>query len=198
MSTISNTSKGFFGKLFGKDHLISLDLTDTGFALNLTKSGAVILNFSDLRDIRTRNYFDKMTPYRETIFTTTAGKTYTIEADPYNGDVQTILKHYAQYQLGQENLPESLDKLNLTLEHLDNGNTTRLENGYLVIFKKGEETRYPLADIQHYKIDAGAGWIGFKFPDKKLYVTIDINSTNNLWLLHQILDTYFDKAGLFK
>lgn len=197
MTTILNTSKGFFGKLFGKDHLTSLDLTDTGFVLNLTKSGAIALDFSELRDLRTRNYFDKMTPYRELILTTRAGKAYSLEADPYNGDVQIVLKHYARYQLGQDKLPDSLEQLNLTLEHFDNGNTTRLENSYLVISKKGDETRYPLADLQHYKIDAGAGWIGFKFPDKKLYVTIGISSANNLWLIQQILETYVDKAGLF-
>lgn len=196
MTTIQNTSKGLFSKLFGKDHLTSIDLTETGFTLNLTKSGAVTLDFSELRDLRTRNYFDKMTPYRELTLTTKAGQSYTLEADPYNGDVQTVHQHYARYQLGQDSLPDRLDELDLLLEHSDRGNTTRLEKGYLVVTKKGEEIRYALADLEHYKIDPGAGWIGFKFPGKTLMVTIGISSANNLWLITQLLETHVKKAGL--
>lgn len=197
MWVIHNTSKGMFKKLFGKDHLENIELTNTGFGLNFIKAGRIELAFEDIREIRTHAYFGQTEPYRTAILITNDNKEYSIDLDPHNGDIQRLLKHYSIFQLGSTELPEDVNELNLLLEYIKEDSYTKLENGNLVVVKKGAKTIYSLSEVRHYKIDAGAGWLGFKFPDKTLYVTIGINSANNIWLIHTILQTYFDKAGLF-
>lgn len=197
MVTIQNTSKGFFAKLFGRDHLVSLSLVDDGLTATLSKTGQVHIPFTDIRDVRTMHYFDKQTPYRSVSITTTALKTYEIEIDPYSGETETLLKHYAKYQLGREDLPENPNDLHLVLETYNQSQVV-LKDGELIFSNKGKERRYAMSELNYYKIEPGTNRISFKFPEKKLYETISINSANNLWLITEVLSTYYKKGKLLQ
>ena len=55
-----------------------------------------------------------------------------------------------------------------------------------------------LSELNYYKIEPGTNRISFKFPEKKLYETISINSANNLWLITEVLSTYYKKGKLLQ
>ena len=183
---INNTSKGVFKKLFSKEHISGLAITDFGFSIVMEKSSAIEIPFENLQAAKVNFYFDKTTPYRTITLVTKEGKEYSLDIAPYSGEVDEALKHFAKFQLRGE-IPSNIEDINVLLIRGLNGYEIKLENGNLVITKNGERTEYPWSHLEYYRIDKPSNNINLKFQEKKLFVSLSGINVTNIWLLLEVL-----------
>lgn len=186
---ISNTSKGLFKKLFSKDRITGLAFTDFGFAIVMEKHPAIDIPFENLEAAKVNFYFEKTTPYRTMTLVTKEGKEYSLDIDPYSGEVDEVLKHFARFQLNGD-IPNKIEDIDVVLIRGANNYEIKLESGYLVVTQNGEKTQYPWDHLEYYRIDKPSNNINLKFQEKKLFVSLSGIHVTNLWLLLEILKRF--------
>ncbi|RRD94624.1 hypothetical protein EII17_07410 [Clostridiales bacterium COT073_COT-073] len=182
-----NVSKGFLKKLFGKDRIESVVLKENGFTIRMEKGEEIPLAFDQVKAVKSNFYFDQSTPYRMVTFVMKDEKEYTLNVSSDRAEIDSILQHYAKYQL-QGDLPENVGAIKLILQYGLNDYTLRLENGSLIETKNGQESIYPLSTMEYYRVDKPSNLINLKFKDKKMFVRLSALHVTNLWLVMQILE----------
>lgn len=191
---IPNVSKGFFKKIFGKDRIEGIGLTENGFNIVMEKGNQISISFENIKLIKTNFYLDKVTPYRTITILTNDEKEYNLDVSSKKEDVDDILKHYAGFQL-KGDIPENINEINIVLQYGLNDYKIRLENGYLIETKKGQETSYDLKTIEYYRVDKPSNSINIKFKEKKLFVSLSAINVNNIWLILEILERVAKKQA---
>lgn len=186
---IKNTSKGLFKKLFSKDRISGVRVTDAGFDIVMEKSSAIEIPFENLQAAKVNFYFEKMTPYRTLTLVTGDGNEYSLDVDPYAGEIDEALKHFAQFQL-KGDMPSSIRDISVVLMKGLNGYEVKLENGDLIVIKDKEQTKYPWDQLTYYRMDKPNNSINLKFQDNELFVRLSITNVTNLWLLMEILKRF--------
>lgn len=189
---VKNVSKGFLKKLLSKDRIESVTLTETGFTITSEKQGEIPVSFELVTAVKTRFYLDKMTPYRTVVILTDEPKEYSLDVSPQMEEIDNILKHYASHQLKGE-LPEKIEDIDLVLQRGLNNYSIRLKSGCLIVTKAGQETSYPMEELEYYRVDKPSNTINLKFKDKKLFVTLSATEVTNIWLTLRILETFSTK-----
>lgn len=184
---IKNVSKSFLKKLFGKDRIEAVALKENGFAIRMEKGEEIPLEFDKVKAVKSNFYFDKIPAYRMVTFVTKEEKEYSLNVSSNREDIESILQHYAKYQL-QGDLPENVRNITLILQYGFNDYTLRLENGSLIETKNGQESIYPLSTMEYYRVDKPSNLIHLKFKDKKMFVSLSALHVTNLWLVMQILE----------
>ena len=184
---IKNTSKVFFRKIFGKRHIEKIALSEDGFIVFMDKGEEITLPFKDIKAVKSNFYLDKITTHRTITIWMKDQKEYSIEVSPEREEIDSVLKHYAGYQLGGA-LPEDMQNVNVILQYGLNEDTVRLENGNLIDTKRGEDHSYPLDTIEYYRVDKPSNTINIKFKEKKTFVALSAIHVTNVWLLLEILE----------
>ncbi|NLC72456.1 MAG: hypothetical protein GX684_01585 [Ruminococcaceae bacterium] len=178
---IKNTATGALKKLFSKDRITGLAIADHGFSVIMEKSSAIEILFENLSAAKVSFFFDALTPYRTLTLITHAGKEYTLNIDPYSGELEDVLQHFANYQL-PGGIPENINDIDISLLPY-----AKLRGGKLLVENKGSITEYPWDELEYYRIDKPSETINLKFKNKKLFVTFSAVNVTNLWLFLQIL-----------
>lgn len=185
---VENTSKGLFQKLFGKDRVEAVELEEKGFRIFMQKTGEHWLPLEETEAIKVQFYFAKTTPFRILTFVSKEKKEYSLDVDPYSGEVKDILSLYAKYQLKGE-LSDKIEDYNFDLQT----DRIRLEEGELIEKIRGEEIRYPWSHLEYYRIDIPSQLIHLKFQEKKLFVSLAAVHLTNLWLVLEVLKRFAKK-----
>lgn len=191
---IENTSKGFLKKLFGKKHIEKIALSEEGFVIFMEKGEEILINFRDIQAVKSNFYLEKNPPYRTVTIVTNQQKEYSLEITPEREVIDSVLKHYSDYQLGGD-IPADINSINVVLQYGLNDYKIRFENGNLIETKRGKETSYPLNTIEYYRVDKPSNTINIKFRDKKLFVTLSAIHVTNVWLILAILERIADKQN---
>lgn len=189
---IKNTSKGFFKKIFNKNHIEKIALSEEGFVIFMEKEEEVLIPFKDIKAVKSNFYLDKITPYRTATILMNDQKEYSIDVSPEIEEINSILKHYAKYQLGGD-ISDDVHDINVVLQYGINDYKIRLERGNLIETKRGKEISYPLNTIEYYRVDKPSNTINIKFKNKKMFITLSAINVTNIWLLLQILEKVAEK-----
>lgn len=191
---VKNTSKGFLKKMFGKNHIDSLALTDDGFVVIMEKGEEIPVFFKDVKAVKSNFYLDKITPHRTVSIVTNDQKEYSLDLSSDREEIDSVLKHYSKYQLGGE-IPEDISTVKLILQYGLNDYTIRLENGNIIETKRGQESSYPLESIEYYRVDKPSNSIHIKVKEKKMFLTLSAIHVTNVWLVLEILDRLAKKQN---
>lgn len=181
--------KDFFKKKFSKERISGLDITDFGFAVIIENKPPIEINFENIQAMKVNFYFDKVTPYRTVTIGTKDKKEYSLDVEPYSGEVDEILKHFAKFQLKGE-LSSNIADINVSLFCGVNDYEIKLEKGNLIVNRNGERISYPWSSLEYYRIDKVSSNVNLKFKEKKLFVSINGMDATNIWLLLEILKRF--------
>ncbi|MBW9213014.1 MULTISPECIES: hypothetical protein [Terrabacteria group] len=184
---INNTSKGFSQKIFGKNHIEKIALIEDGFVVFMGKGEDIKLYFGDIKAVKSNFYLDKITPYRVITILTSNQKEYSLQISPSREEIDSVPKHYANYQLGGD-IPEDINAVDVVLQYGLNDYKIQLKNGNLIETKRGQDSLYPLNTIEYYRIDKPSNTINIKFKEKKTFITLSAIQVTNVWLVIQILE----------
>lgn len=191
---IKNTSKGFLKKLFAKTRIEKIALCENGFVVFMDDGEEMKLNFADIKAVKSSFYFDKITPHRGITILTNDEKEYSIEVAPEREEIDSVLRHYSDYQIGGE-IPNNIESINVVLQYGLNDYKIRIEKGNLIETKKGQENSYPLDTIEYYRVDKPSNTINIKFKDKKTFVTLSALNVTNVLLVLEILEKVAKKQS---
>ncbi|MGI5172226.1 hypothetical protein H0R92_01310 [Treponema sp. OMZ 840] len=184
---IKNTSKGFLKKLFGQNHIEKIALSEDGFVVFMDKGDEIPLYFKDIKAVKSNFYFDKITPHRTITILMNDQKEYSADIAPEKEEIDSVLKHYAKYQLNGD-IPEEINSIKVILQYGLNDYNIRIENGNLIETKRGRDASFPLNTIEYYRIDKPSNTINIKFKDKKTFITLSAIHVTNIWLVLEILE----------
>lgn len=191
---IKNTSKGFLKKLFKKGHIEQITLSESGFTVFMDSGEEIPLHFKDIKAVKSNFYLDKVTPYRTITILTNDQKQYSLDLSPDRAEIDFVLKHYANYQLGGD-IPEDVNSIRVILQYGLNDDKIELENGTLIETKKGQKNSYPLSTVEYYRVDKPSNSINIKVKEKKTFITLSAIHVTNVWLVLQILEKLAKKQN---
>lgn len=191
---IKNTSKGFLKKLFKKEHIQQIALTESGFTIFMDRGEEIPLHFKDVKAVKSNFYLDKITPYRTVTIVMNDQKEYSLDLSADRAEIDFVLKHYANYQLGGE-IPEDENNISVILQYGLNDDRVELENGNLIEIKRGQKNSYPLSTIEYYRVDKPSNSINIKLKEKKTFITLSAIHVTNVWLVLQILERLAKKKN---
>ena len=191
---IKNTSKGFLKKLFKKEHIEQMALSESGFTVFMDSGEEIPLYFKDVKAVKSNFYLDKVTPHRTITILMNDQKEYSLDLSSDRAEIDFVLKHYANYQLGGD-IPEDVNNISVILQYGLNDDKIELENGNLIEIKRGQKNSYPLNTIEYYRVDKPSNSINIKFKEKKTFVTLSAIHVTNVWLVLQILERLAKKQN---
>ncbi len=189
---IKNVSMGLLKKLFSKDRMDGIALTEDGFAVLMEKAGRISVPFAEVKAVEMEGYLDKMPPYRTVRLVLKNRTVYTMDFSSDKREADEMLRHFAHFQLGGE-IPNDPAAIRADLQWGLNDYRIRLEDGNLIVTKHGQEESYPLSSLEYYRTDKPSNSIHMKFQEKKLFVTVSANHCVNVWLLLTILEKFSQK-----
>ncbi|MGP1504884.1 MAG: hypothetical protein ACTTIR_04615 [Eggerthia catenaformis] len=186
---INNTSNILLKKILGKNRIVKIKLIEDGFIVFREKRERTLLYFKDIMIMRTGYYFYENMPYHIITILMNDREKYSMDVSSKKEGIDTILKHYAKYQL-RGDIPEDIDDINVLLQHGLNDYSIRLASGNLIKTGHGQKVLYPLNAIEYYRIDKESDAIDIKIRNKEEFITLNVAYVTNIWLVLQILERF--------
>ena len=182
--TISRETGALFKRLLGRNHIKSLELSEDGLIVFTDEEERISLDFKDIRAVRTGFYLDESIPYCSITVLMNDRKEYGTDVFERE-ETESILKHYATYQLGGF-IPEKVDETSVVLQYGLSGYSIRLERGKLIETRGNCEEAHPLNEIEDYEIDKRSDVIDIRF--KETLITLSALRATNVWIVLWMLE----------